>query len=88
MSIKSKRVNLSVIPSKINKIIRVGRENRLHAVGGNLGVSTICTKIVYFFVDLFFDVDVQAYLRENGGTLLDLISRSVKYYISSDDNSD
>ena len=84
MKIKSKRVNLSIIPSRIKKIIDFGRANLLHAADGSLQLTTICTKIIYFILDLFGKREVQLYLEKHGGTLFDLIIRAVQQYISDD----
>ena len=84
MPIKSKRVNLSISPSKEKPIMNVGRQNKLQAPNRSLSLTTICTKIVYFFVDLHGDETIDAYLRKHGGTLFDLIRRAIKQYISDE----
>ena len=83
MRIESRRVNLRINPNRVRKIRDAGRQNRLHAIDGSLKDASICTKLVYFFLDLQSDPDVRVYLKDNGGTLLDLILRAVKRYISS-----
>ena len=82
MPIKSKRVNLSISPNKEKPILDAGRQNRLYNQNGSLSLTTICTQIVYFILDLQADVEVAAHLRDNGGTLFDLIRRAIKRYIS------
>ena len=82
MPIKSKRVNLSIPPSKIQGILDVGRNNKLQSRDGALQVTKICTDTVLFVCGLYSKADVQAHLKKEGGTLFDLISRSIKKYIS------
>ena len=82
MPIKSKRVGLSISPNKEKPILSAGRQNRLYNPNGSLSLTTICTQIVYFVLDLQADKEIDAHLQENGGTLFDLIRRAVKHYIS------
>ena len=84
MSIKSIRVNLSFIPKRLNKLRAFGKE---HLMRSNRGLkdATICMKIIDFILDLRWDPDIQAYLKKHGGTLLDLIRRAVRKYISAND---
>ena len=82
MPIKSKRTNLSISPNKIDGILDVGRKNHMQSTDGNLSLATICTKIVYFFVNLHKDDEVSVYLKQQGCILLDLIPKAVKFYIS------
>ena len=84
MPIKSRRVNLSIHPNKESRIIDAGRKNRMQTVGGDLNVTTICTKIVYFFLDLHADDEIRRYLDKHGGTLFDLIIKAIKKYISDE----
>ena len=84
MPIKSKPVKLSVLPSRISKILEVGRANKMQNVDGSLKLTTICMKIIVFVLDLHADAKIQAYLKENNGTLLDLIRRAVHRYISEE----
>lgn len=84
MPIKSKPVKLSVLPSRIPKILEVGRTNKMQEVDGSLRLTTTCMKIIVFVLDLHADTEIQAYLRKNNGTLLDLIRRAVHRYISAD----
>ncbi len=83
MPIKSKRVNLSIPPSKIQGIFDVGRNNKLQSRDGAFRLTKICTDIVFFFYELYSDTDVQTYLKKGGGTLFDLISRLVKQHVSN-----
>ena len=83
MPIKSERINLSVPPSRLKKIIEVGRENQLQSRDGSLQKTPICTAIVFFILDVHSDPEVRAYLKRNGGTLLDLIRRALKRYVSN-----
>lgn len=85
MPIKSRRVNLSIPPAKERSIIDAGRQNRLHNRDGSLSLTTICTEIVYFILELLADKNIRTYLDKKGGTLFDLIRRSVKEYISEED---
>ena len=82
MRITSKKVELSFIPVRIQKLRDFGREHRMHSNKGSLKNATICMKIISFMFDLRADLDVKAYLNEHGGTLLDLILRAIKCYIS------
>lgn len=82
MPVKSKRVNLSISPNRELPIIEAGRKNKLQGRNGSLSLTTICTEIVYFILDLQADAEIAAYLEKNGGTLFDLIRRAVKRYIS------
>lgn len=86
MPVKSKRVNLSIHPNTIRRIIDVGRQNRLQERDGSLKITAICTKIVYFFLDLYKDPDVLSYLEKNGGTLFDLILRAIQKLVKPDEN--
>ena len=83
MPLKSKRVNLSINPNKVKSILHTGRENRLQNRDGALRLTTICTEIVYFISGLQSEDEIAAQLREEGGTLFDLIRRAVKSYISN-----
>ena len=83
MPIKSERINLSVPPSRLKKIIQVGRENLLQSRDGSLQKTNICTELVFFILDVHSDPDVEAYLKRHGGTLLDLIRRALKRYVSN-----
>lgn len=84
MPIKSKAVKLSIIPAHVNRLMQLGRENRMHNVNGSLKLTTICAKLINFVLDLHADTQIQDYLKENNGTLLDLIRRAVHRYISED----
>lgn len=83
MPLKSKRVNLSINPNREKTIVKTGRENQLQNRDGSLRLTTICTEIVYFISGLQSDEEIAAYLRSEGGTLFDLIRRSIKSYISN-----
>ena len=87
MPIQSKRVNLSILPAKISKIMDAGRVNRLQVRGSSLSLTRICTDIVYFFLEIHADADVQAYLKKDGGTLFDLIRRAIKRFIESENQN-
>ena len=82
MPIKSKNVKLSIIPARVSKLMQLGRENRLHNVNGSLKLATICAKIINFILELHADTKIQAYLKQDGGTLLGLIRRAIHRYIS------
>ena len=82
MSIKSKNVKLSIIPARVSKLMQLGRENRLHNVNGSLKLTTICSKIINFILELHADTKIQAYLKQDGGTLFGLIRRAIHRYIS------
>ena len=87
MPIQSKRVNLSILPAKISKIMDAGRVNRLQVRGSSLSLTRICTDIVYFFLEIHADADVQTYLKKDGGTLFDLIRRAIKRFIESENQN-
>ena len=82
MPIKSRRVNLSITPNRTTPILEAGRQNRMQDTEGALRLTTICTRIVYFFLSLY-DSEVKKFLREEGGTLVDLIPRALKFYINA-----
>ena len=84
MPIKSIRVNLSFIPKRLDRLRAFGKEHLMRSTRG-LQDATICMRIIDFILELRWDPEVQAYLKMNGGTLLDLIRRAVKQYISADD---
>ena len=85
MPIKSKRVNLSILPSKIKYILDIGRQNRLQEINGSLPLTSICTKIIYFVIDLHTNQAIQTFLRKEGGSLFDLITRAITIYITEQD---
>ena len=82
MTIQSKKVLLSIIPGRVKKLMEIGRENRMHCINGSLKHATICSKIITFFIEVHSDPDVKAHLEKSGGTLLDLILRALKRYIT------
>jgi len=82
MPITSKKSQLSLMPARVPKIMEVGKENRMQNIDGSLSLATVCTKIIYFVLGIHTNPDVKAYLEKNGGTLLDLIDRAVKQFIS------
>lgn len=83
MPVKSKRINLSVPPSKVPKIRDTGKKNRLHSRDGSLNDATICTELILFMCEMQSDQDVEKHLAKTGGILLDLIRRSVKKEIEN-----
>lgn len=84
--ITSTKSQLSLIPSRVPKIMEVGRENRMQDVTGELRLATVCTKIIYFIVGLHSKTEVKAYLKKNGGTLLGLIEQAVHRFVSEEDD--
>lgn len=84
MPVKSKRVNLSVSPSQERGILNAGRKNRLHSTDGSLKLTSICMKIINFFLRLQNNNDVDKYLEENGGTLFDLILEGIENIVKPD----
>ena len=82
MPIKSKRVNLSIPPNRVKSILDAGKRNGWQDTDGALRLTSICAKIVFFFISLYND-DVNEHLKEEGGTLMGLIPRALKYYIDA-----
>ena len=78
---KRERVNLSFIAGRLRRLRDFGREHRIRATNGSLQNASICMQMITFLLDLRADADVDKYLRENGGTLFDLILRAVKKFI-------
>lgn len=83
MPIQRERVNLSLPPYLVKKLHDVGRQNRLHSTDGSLQNASIITDVLKFICDVQSDDDVDKHLNNTGGTLLDLIRRSVKSHIDN-----
>ena len=83
MSITSKKVKLSFIPIKLRRLLEFGREHRMQSRDGSLKPGKIIMDIIDFFLDIRQDADIQKYLKRHGGTMLDLILRALKRYIST-----
>lgn len=75
------RVNLSFIPGRLRRLRDFGSEHRMQETNGSLQNAPICMRMITFLLDLREHEDVDKYLRENGGTLFDLILRAVKKFI-------
>ena len=86
MPTERKRVNLSVVPSRIRSALKFGSEQGMQGEGGCLFISSILMNIITSVLDLYNDPKVKAYLHTKGGGFLDLIHRAVRDYISSDRN--
>ena len=82
MPVKSKRVELSFIPAHVETLLDLGKTHGMQTWQGALRVGVICREIIAFMLRLYKDEDVNLYLEKHGGTLFDLILRSVKKYIS------
>ena len=82
MSIKSKKVLLSFIPSRLNWLCEFGKAHQMYSGLGTLRMGTIAMNIICFVLDLNKDADIREYLDKTGGTLFDLIRRAVKEFIS------
>ncbi len=82
MPIMPRRVESSFIPAYFKKILKFGREHNFRARNGELKPGSIVRRIIEFILDLRSDPDVEIYLNQHGGTLLDLICRAVKKYVS------
>ena len=82
MPIRAKFVKLSVVPALLKRLLDFGREHRMQERNGSLHPSKIVMRIVRFILDVRADPDVQSCLDREGGTLEDLILRSLKQYIS------
>lgn len=79
--IKRIRVNLSFIAGRLKRLRDFGREHRMQSTNGSLQDASICMKMITFLLDLRANEKVDKHLRENGGTLFDLILRAVEKFI-------
>ena len=82
MPIIPRRVESSFIPAYFRKLLKFGREHNYQARNGKFKPGSIVRRIIEFILDLRSDPDVDIYLNQHGGTLLDLIRRAVKKYVS------
>ena len=83
MSIKRKRVNLSVTPSRIRSALKFGNEEGMRGENGRLFISSIFMNIITSILDLYADPDIKEYLANKKGiTFLQLIHKAVRREIS------
>ena len=82
MSITSKKVQLSFICVRFQRLLDFGKQDYIRATNGSLKAAQICMKIIDLVLEMRQDPEIQRHLQESGGTLLDLILRAVKKYVS------
>ncbi len=80
--IESKKVQISFIPARFERLLQFGKQDYIIATNGSLKAAGICMKIISLVLDMHQDPEIQRHLQESGGTLLDLILRAVKKYVS------
>ena len=83
---KSIQVQISLVVGQVRRLLNYGRSQRMQCNNGTLWRGTITRKIVEFMLWLYDREDVREHLEEHGGTLHDLIDRSVTQYIASKRN--
>ena len=82
MHIKSRKVQLCFIHTRFERLLDFGKQDHIRATNGSLKPAQICMKIINLVLELRQDPEIQRHLNESGGTLLDLILRAVKKYVS------
>ena len=82
MSITSKKVQLSFICVRFQRLLDFGKQDHIRATNGSLKPAQICMKVIDLVLEMHQDPEIQRHLQESGGTLLDLILRAVKKYVS------
>ena len=79
--IQSKKVQISFIPARFERLLEFGEQNHI-GTNGSLKPARICMKIISLVLVMHQDPEIQRHLQESGGTLLDLILRAVKKFVS------
>lgn len=77
---KPVQVQLSFIPGRHQKLLDLGREHRMQTSQGTLKSATITMSFLNYLIDLRHSPSVTEILDKEGGTLLDLIQRSIHQY--------
>ena len=83
MPVKATRVENSYSPGHLNRLLTFGRKHNLQSTDGKLRPSKIQAYIINYVLGMDDDTDVQNYLERHGGTVVDLIRRAVKRYVST-----
>lgn len=76
--IEAKRINLSVPPARLKKIRKFAQDHSMFDAPD----ATVCSNMICFLLALYDDPDIESYLSEHNATILDLIKRSLKSYLS------
>lgn len=74
------QVQLSFIPGRHQKLLDLGREHRMQTSQGTLKSATIAMSFLNYLIDLCHSPSITEILDKEGGTLLDLIQRSIHQY--------
>ena len=77
---KPVQVQLSFIQGRHQKLLDLGGEYRMQTSQGTLKSAAISMNLIDFLIDLRHYSDITEILDREGGTLLDLIQRSVHQY--------